>query len=302
MLDRAEASKTQEDLESEREIRRWRGGCVVNSMQEVTYVESTDTQCSETRACEMETVKVHLTELKGVKFQQRNEDLNRQERQPHRSQQQQPVQEGRVEKGKDKQEEEGKVMEKEGMKEKEKGKEERQDGKEGTERGVEKVAEKDVMDGRSRNSRRRRSREEGEVLEEKETFASAYRTDQIFVKMDGCKTLPLEVSPNDKVGDILRRRQSSARDSKQDMHVTREGRVLRKDDELKSGGVRDGSTVQVVRRMRGGGRNKGKMPCRERRKPAKKAEQSDQNTTEKSSPEVDAAFEMVEAMVEMDDE
>ena len=38
--------------------------------------------------------------------------------------------------------------------------------------------------------------------------------------------------------------------------MTCEGRVLRKDDELKSGGVRDGSTVQAVRKMRGGGRNK----------------------------------------------
>ena len=84
-------------------------------------------------------------------------------------------------------------MEKESEKEKGKGKEERQDGKEGRERGgVEKVVEKDVG-----------------LSEEKQTSASADRTDQVFVKMDGCKTLPVEVSPNDKVGDILRRIQSS---------------------------------------------------------------------------------------------
>ena len=70
------------------------------------------------------------------------------------------------------------------------------------------------------------------MLEGKDTSASAGRTDQIFVKMDGAKTLPLEVPPNDKVGDILTRIQSSARDSKQDMYVTCGGRVLRKDDEL----------------------------------------------------------------------
>ena len=138
MLDRTEASKTQEDVESEREIRTRQVAdvrSVVNSMHEVT------------RTCEMETVKVHLTEFRDAKF-----------RQPHRSQQQQPVQGRRVEKGKEKQEEEGKEMGMESKKEKGRGKEERQDGKEGRERGgVEEVVEKDVMDGQSRNTRRRRS-------------------------------------------------------------------------------------------------------------------------------------------------
>ena len=40
------------------------------------------------------------------------------------------------------------------------------------------------------------------VSKERKTPASA---DKIFVKMDGCKTLPLDVSPNEKIGDILRR-------------------------------------------------------------------------------------------------
>ena len=77
------------------------------------------------------------------------------------------------------------------------------------------------------------------VSKERKTPASA---DKIFVKMDGCKTLPLDVSPNEKIGDILRRG----------------GRVLRKDAELKSGGVQDRTTVHVARRMRGGGRHKDK--------------------------------------------
>ena len=39
-------------------------------------------------------------------------------------------------------------------------------------------------------------KEHGES-EEKETSASACRTDQVFVKMDGGKTLQLELSPDD---------------------------------------------------------------------------------------------------------
>ena len=211
-------------------------------------------------------------------------EFGHEEQQPHRTQheqhrsQQQPVQGRRVEKGKEKKEEEGNEMGKEGKKEKGKGKEERQDGKEGMQRGggVEKVVEKDVMDGRSRNTRRRKSQGEGGVPEEKETSASAGRADQIFVKMDGFKTLPLDVSPNDKVGDILRWIQSSACDSKQDMYATCEGRVLMKDDEFKSGGVQDGSTVQVMRRMRGGGRHKEK-----KRKGSAKEERTEHRVDQK---------------------
>ena len=99
--------------------------------------------------------------------------------------------------------------------------------------------------------------------------------------------------------------------------LAKEG-VLRKEDELKNYGVRDGSTVQIVRRTRGGGRNKDKMPGGRKKKTPKKAKQSDRSTTEKSSPEVDAAIkmiercsrtgtgwwsaEMIEAMLRMDDE
>ena len=36
--------------------------------------------------------------------------------------------------------------------------------------------------------------------------------------------------------------------------------MLKGSEELESCGVRDGSAVQVVRKLRGGGRNKGKMP------------------------------------------
>ena len=53
------------------------------------------------------------------------------------------------------------------------------------------------------------------------------RTVQIFVKVDECKAFPLEVSPNDKVSDIVKRIPSSACDNRHDVHVTYEGRERR---------------------------------------------------------------------------
>ena len=73
------------------------------------------------------------------------------------------------------------------------------------------------------------------------------RTVQIFVKVDGMKTVAME-SPEDKVQKIL----NTVNGSDWDMYVTCGGRILREDDKLKSCGVRDGSTVQVTSRMRGG--------------------------------------------------
>ena len=49
------------------------------------------------------------------------------------------------------------------------------------------------------------------------------------------------------------------------MYATCEGRILRKDDEMESCGVRDGSTVQVTSRIRGGGRHKDKKSKVEKR-------------------------------------
>ena len=47
-----------------------------------------------------------------------------------------------------------------------------------------------------------------------------------------------------------------------------EGRILGKSDELKSCGVRDGSTVQVVSRMRGGRKHKDKKGKEEKKQVA----------------------------------
>ena len=68
--------------------------------------------------------------------------------------------------------------------------------------GVKEAVEKDVMDGRSR-----RSRGPGGVTER--TSKGVDRTIQIFVKVEG-RTLPVEMSPSDKVGDIVVRVTSGA--------------------------------------------------------------------------------------------
>ena len=84
------------------------------------------------------------------------------------------------------------------------------------------------------------------------------RTIQIFVKVDGSKTFPLKVSLSDEVGDVVKRIPSSACDSERDVCMTCEGRVIRRGDELKGCGISDGGTLQVMSRMRGGGRHKDK--------------------------------------------
>ena len=71
---------------------------------------------------------------------------------------------------------------------------------------------------------------------------------QIFVKVDGGKTSAMELEMSVKVDDIVKR--IPIRD--QDVHVTCGGRILRGSDKLESCEVRDGSTVEVTSRMRGG--------------------------------------------------
>ena len=77
---------------------------------------------------------------------------------------------------------------------------------------------------------------------------------QIFVKVDGMKTVVMEVSPEDKVQKIL----NTVSKSDRDVYVTSGGRTLKGGDKLKSCEVRDGSTVEITSRMRGGGRHKDK--------------------------------------------
>ena len=77
---------------------------------------------------------------------------------------------------------------------------------------------------------------------------------QIFVKVDGGKTSAMEMEMSDKVHDIVKKIPISDLD----VYVTSEGRVLRGCEELKRSGVRDGSTVHVMSRLRGGGKHKDK--------------------------------------------
>ena len=80
------------------------------------------------------------------------------------------------------------------------------------------------------------------------------RTVQIFVKVGGGKTNAMEMERSDKVDDIVKKIPISD----QDVYVTSGGRILRKSDKLESCEVRDGCTVHVVSRLRGGGKHKDK--------------------------------------------
>ena len=60
---------------------------------------------------------------------------------------------------------------------------------------------------------------------------------QIFVKVDGMRTVAMEVSPEDKVQKIL----NTVSGSDWDVYVTCGGRILRKDDKLKSCGFETGA-------------------------------------------------------------
>ena len=66
--------------------------------------------------------------------------------------------------------------------------------------------------------------------------------------------VPLMVSPSDKVDEVMRRIRHNVKSS--EVYMMCEGRVLRWSDELRSSGVGDGCTVQIMNMMRGKHRNK----------------------------------------------
>ena len=85
---------------------------------------------------------------------------------------------------------------------------------------------------------------------------------QIFVKVNGSKATPMEVNlMDDKVEDVMRQIQKD-----EDVYVTMHGKVLRRDEKLKSYEVTDGCTVEVTSRMRGGGKHKDKKGKEEKKK------------------------------------
>ena len=129
----------------------------------------------------------------------------------------------------------------------EQGREEREEGRKG-------------QRGRDQEGRKEeRGAEEAESVEKDvtgwtEVTRKKKKMVQIFVKVDGGKTSMIEMKRSDKVDDIVKKIPISD----QDVYVTSEGRVLRGDEELRRCGVRDGCTVEVMSRLRGGGRHKDK--------------------------------------------
>ena len=138
-----------------------------------------------------------------------------------------------------------------GQVEKEKGREERERGKrgkreketeeqgKGVQEETDKEVKKDVTDW---------------VEVRKRTRRKSRKMVQIFVKVDGGKTSTMEMEMSDKVDDIVKKIPICD----QDVYVTSGGRILKGSDKLESCEVRDGSTIQVTSRMRGGGRRKDK--------------------------------------------
>ena len=145
---------------------------------------------------------------------------------------------GEGERGRSEQEEKGRE-ERESVRKGGRGKEEEKEAEEG---GDEQV-EKDVTGWTEVTRKKRR------------------KTVQIFVKVNGSDATPMEVNlTDDKVEDLMRQIQRE-----EDVYVTLNGKVLRRDEKLKSCGVSDGCTIQVTSRIRGGGRHKDKKSKAEKK-------------------------------------
>ena len=176
------------------------------------------------------------------------------------------------------------------------------------------------QEGRRNEEEREAEEGRGKQVEEDETgwteVARKKRKKmvQIFVKVDGSRVTPVEVNlTDDKVEDVMRQIQKD-----EDVYVTMQGKVLRRDEKLRSCGVTDGCTIQVTSRLRGGGRSKNKTASERRKKSPKEMKQDDKSSEEKNVSEVDTiaemlersfrtgaggwSAEMLEAMMGMDDE
>ena len=94
------------------------------------------------------------------------------------------------------------------------------------------------------------SKEAGEVKAEwvtvkrksgkKESTRNSGSVTQIFVKMDSCKKVTQDVTPSDKVSDIMRRIPNNVCWSKGNIFVILGGRVLRWSDDMKTCCIEDG--------------------------------------------------------------
>ena len=89
----------------------------------------------------------------------------------------------------------------------------------------------------------------------------------------------MEVSlTDDKVSDVIRQIQNDA-----DVYVTMRGKVLKRNEKLKSCGETDGCPIQVTSRMRGGRKHKDKRSKAEK-KQATNTERPEQKSDESSAP------------------
>ena len=138
------------------------------------------------------------------------------------------------------------------------------------ERGGESKKERD-QEGRKEEERKVEERGSERVKKDAMDWTVVARkkkrkTVQIFVKVDASKVSPMEVSPaDDKVEDVMKRMRIQ---KDEDVYVTMNGKVLRRDEKLKSCEVTDGCTIQVTSRVRGGGRHKDKKSQKERKQAA----------------------------------
>ena len=138
-----------------------------------------------------------------------------------------------------------------GQVEKEKGQEERERGERGKR---EEETEEEGKDVREETDKEVKKDVTDWVEVRRRTRRKSRKMIQIFVKVDGGKTSTMEIEMSDKVDDIVKKIPISERD----VYVTSGGRTLRRSDKRESCEVRDGSTVEVTSRMRGGGKHKEK--------------------------------------------
>ena len=107
------------------------------------------------------------------------------------------------------------------------------------------------------------------------------QTVQIFVKVNGLKEFLLNVSMTDNVSDFVRRIPNSPCPCRHHTYVTCEGRVLR----LRSSGVSDGRTVQIMHMMRGGGQHRNKKNKAEKKPGRGQQEHDEEKIIQNSEPE-----------------
>ena len=84
---------------------------------------------------------------------------------------------------------------------------------------------------------KRRTRQRSQQQRDEESVKSSRRKFngiQIVVKVDNSKTCMIDATPSDEVSNIMRKIPNSACCNKRDVHVTFEGRVLKRIDEVKT--------------------------------------------------------------------